>query len=390
MKKRISVLFVFFAMLLGCYGCGTSGSEQNTGSAGHSADYQPAEETVEDQTDAVEQNVALNKYTDGIEVFGNEPQKSENQINCQWSGSGIAFAIDHTGGDVQIRVNTSNPCYFRVYVDGETWLNNDMTPYYEINGVKNLILTGIPAGKHTVRLIRVSDRSAADACLYSYTYTGVPTSLSVSPTAGFAVDFIGSGFAAGIGLNDGAHGDITQAYPYLTGEGLEADICIRTVCGSGILTGSQTAPEWFAELGAPERPVEIVVVDFGYEDYLYYGGDETNADTFLMEYQAFLKQVKSVYGATCKLICISVSGEEYFGDQVRLACEELGGESAGYFICEMPVCAGEYPSAEEHMQYSSRLITLIEKIRDLEIVADVLDVLPEGYGIEILYDSKEW
>ena len=77
-------------------------------------------------------------------------------------------------GDITVRISTENnrPANFRIYLDGAEWLKPDKTAYYKIGGTDNLIMRNVPAGKHTLSVVKVNDYAMVQAKFVSIKLIG--------------------------------------------------------------------------------------------------------------------------------------------------------------------------------------------------------------------------
>ena len=183
--RRWIVLLLAGLMVFGLFGCGTKdGEDSATGdSAGQPEESTPTTTEADTNTDPdpsdptddlkqYEHTVVLNSGTEGIKILGERSLESSTQLNCDWTCSGLEFVIDCKGGNLTLRTSTTDPCYFRVWVDGEAWENTDGSLYYMINGTKNLVVPDMPVGEHTVRVLKVTGYTLARAHFYSMTFYG--------------------------------------------------------------------------------------------------------------------------------------------------------------------------------------------------------------------------
>ena len=104
----------------------------------------------------------LNFETPGIRLLGVRSLASDQQINIDWSCSGIEFTVDGQGGEIRFQMTLTADCYYRAYVDGDPWLASDGSPYYLVSSnIGVLTLREVPAGRHTIRVMKVTGYTLA-------------------------------------------------------------------------------------------------------------------------------------------------------------------------------------------------------------------------------------
>ncbi len=421
--RRWIVLLLAGLMVFGLFGCGTKdGEDSATGdSAGQPEESTPTTTEADTNTDPdpsdptddlkqYEHTVVLNSGTEGIKILGERSLESSTQLNCDWTCSGLEFVIDCKGGNLTLRTSTTDPCYFRVWVDGEAWENTDGSLYYMINGTKNLVVPDMPVGEHTVRVLKVTGYTLARAHFYSMTFYGSLLADKAPQDNELYIEFVGDSISCGwgvIGDHAGAYTDQdgAQAYPYLVAEALEADYAVTALSGQGLLMGNPGMTKGYL-YGSPlrdseteygfERKADIVVINIGTNDYGYreqYGIDEA---AFKEAYLDFLKTVYRKNGANCKIYCLYNSMNDTFAQAILEACEEVGGEAAGVYTLELERAASGHPTLEEQNAYAWKITAYLNETKDNEITEDfgpdsgMLESEEHGTGMEVDWSDDDW
>ena len=115
-----------------------------------------------------EMKYALNSESKGIKILGERYLKSTDQLNCDWTCSGVELNVDHKGGNITFNATSDRPVYFRAYVDGEEWKNKDGSVYYTVTvALSQITLENVPAGTHNIKVIKVTGYTIARAQLFN-------------------------------------------------------------------------------------------------------------------------------------------------------------------------------------------------------------------------------
>lgn len=316
--------------------------------------------------------------TAGIKVLGERYLAAERQLNCDWTGSGLEMNVFHSGGDIIFTVRASSECYFRAYVDGEVWNNDNGEPLYTVASRTGVALRNVPEGEHTIKLIKVTGYTIARAAVLDVTFAG--TISEVAPTSkDLYIEFVGDSISCGwgtIGTKDGKYTgqDGTVAYPLMVAEALDADYAVTALSGQGLLF--RYAPYHNIETGylyaSPlrstnkeysfERKADIVVVNIGTNDYHHLHDTMDHAD-FGEAYLDFLKTIKEKNGDDCVIYCLYNTMNDTFYEQIISACEKMGGEAEGVYTVKMARAkkgVNGHPSLEEQGEYAEFLIEILK------------------------------
>ena len=390
MKKLLILLLVCF-MLVGATSCAmlqvepaasadsaASDSEAPSGSDGTVSSPDGGDETPQPRDTVVK----LNSATQNLLRFTAREVETQACLNCNHAGAGFEIRIRTTAEKVVIKARASASCAFRIFVDGEAWENADGSVYHQIRGVRDIELNGIPVGEHTIRVIRVSDDVETEASFYNITFQGEQLPITQS-TASMLIEFVGDGITAGAGLGTDT-ADVTQAYPYLVANALNADYAVEAFTGMGVSVGT-TIPSLYGKNSYFGTGADIVVLNVGTEDF----AQSVTETAFTSAYQSLLSKIKTNNGPACKIVCVSTSSNSTMNGLITKICNQLGGASKGYYAKTLTP-ASDAPTAAQHQAYATALAAYIESIK-----SDTLDVVSlkskaQGYGFELDFHSADW
>ena len=413
MIKRIIAVLLCGMMIFGIVGCaGQKGDNENTGDTTNNGTEKPDGNTEDTSgnggnTDKpVEPDVELTTTkltaaTAGIKILGERQYVSdeEEQINCDWTCSGIEFVLSSHGGDVSFDVESDKPCYFRAYVNGEAWNSAGSSPYFLINGRSSISLKKVPTGDITVRLIKVSGHTLARAQLYSVSYYGTLKETAPADKELY-IEFIGDSISCGwgvVGDHDGTYAsqDGTYAYPYLLSEELNADYSVTALSGQGLLYHGTNMPNMINGylMASPlrnvtamygfERKADVVVVNIGTNDYSH--RSSITAEEFAEAYKQLIEIIKEKNGADCKIVCLYGAMNDTFAESIISVCYKLGGNANGIYTFNMDRAASGHPTIEENAEYTKALKTLLLDVIDGKILEtkNELDTEASGDGMSV-------
>ncbi len=296
----------------------------------------------------VEENVRIHGrtvYDDGSLWLG----LSATGVGFNFRGSKVEFILH--GDDVP--VDSKSGQRFAIFVDGQRYddvfLNDDksQTVSLELN-----------KGRHTVRLLKASECSAGTAKLDEIRTDSRWIRPEFKPK--HTIEFIGDSLTCGYGVesakqSDGfqlAQEDATKTFAYKTAEFFDADASLVCYSGCGVLSGysSDTSkPETynlmpnFYELTGHcffsmdkkliddvkwdfEELPELIVINLGTNDELYFGKDAKRQEAFKKAYVSFMKRVRKLNPDSHIMSAVGLCGEELF-DYVDAAVKSYQKES---------------------------------------------------------------
>lgn len=417
MLKRIFAVLLAILMLGGLMGCNNA-EEQPTetttpnSTAGNAVTTEPAT-TTSKPTDEIttskpdtpkppaktETTVALNSATKGIKILGERALASDAQINLDWTCSGVEFVLDSLGGELTLNADSNKPCYLRIYVDGVEWTTGSGNLYFQVNGKTTVLVPAIPAGKHTVRIVKVTGHTLATAQLYSMSYYG--TLVETAPADNdLYIEFIGDSISCGwgvIGAHDGSYSaqDGSLAYPYMLAQKLNADYAVTALSGQGVIYHGTTIPNMTDGylLSSPlrdgtqaygfERKANMVVINMGTNDFSKKNSDTITEETFAEAYKALINTIREKNGADCKIVCLYNTMNDTFSSSILTVCRELGGQNAGIYTFKMNKAASGHPTALENEAYVKALEPILKDALAGKVSDVRLEVESAGDGMTV-------
>lgn len=397
MKKIVTVMLCML-MSFGLVGCNLLKKPSET--ANESADVRDDSSDIADTTEAVPTTeefpkqdkptpsdtitmTSLTPNTAGIKILGERYYTSndEQQINCDWTCSGIEFVLNSSGGDIIFQAGSDKPCYFRAYVNGVEWKNAD-SDYYTVDGNSKITLKNVPAGEQTIRLIKVTGILLGNAQLYNVSYKG--EIVETAPVdKDVYIEFLGDSISCGwgvVGPKDYTYAaqDGSLAYPYLLSQRLNVDYSILGLSGQGVIfhgTGIPNMTDAYpksspirseTDLYGFDRKADVVVVNIGTNDYTYRQGAGITEQMFADAYKALLQSILDANGADCKIVCLYNTMNDTFGDAIPNVCNELGGTDAGIYSFKMNRTSmggpAGHPTVEENVAYADALESFIREV----------------------------
>lgn len=385
--KRVLACFLVVILAFGAVSCGKADQEPNdeTSNLEESVSTSDTESNVTETTGKEEieklpvKTYKISDSTTGIKVLGERHLASTEQLNCDWTGSGLELNVYHTGGNITFNASATANCYFRAYVDGEVWNNADNTPYYTVfNSKTKIVLQNVPAGDHVIKLIKVTGYTIARAEVLDVTFAGTIKETAPADKELY-IEFVGDSICCAwgtIGTKDGKYTgqDGTVAYPMMVADALDADYSVTALSGQGLVycgapnPNMQTGYLYGSSLRSTEaqyafeRKADIVVVNIGTNDYNKRA--TVSADDFGDAYLEFLKTIKEKNGEDCIIFCLYNTMNNTFFEKILAACEEFGGEAKNVYTVKMIEAtrgSSDHPSLEEHEYYAEFLTELLKE-----------------------------
>ena len=295
------------------------------------------------------------------------------KINGRWSETLDGIAVDNVGSGiefcgnmkgkvyVEIRVLGSDS-YFSVYVDGVK--SEERLKVKFGRKATNLMVAdlGEEAAEHTIRLVKQTEARYARAEYFSITMDGT---FSAPPAEkDIYIEFAGSSLCCGMGnlgwpdmgvpkSQSSPYEDGTQGFAYLAAEALGADHSILGVSGMGL------AKTWFPPLTLAKyyettsfyrndelkydfttaRIPDIVVLNVGKNDgqLTSTNGSLTPStdEEFVAAARSTLSFLRDKYGEDVVIVWAYDIYDAMRMNLIEPILEELGGEEAGYYACQV-------------------------------------------------------
>jgi len=341
--------------------------------------------------------VLLNSSTENVRMLNARDTVSLFEMTCDYIGSGIAFRMNHTGGDVALNVALSTgSCTFLVKVDGEPFEMNG-SPYLVATQSGKITATGIPTGEHTVEFVKVSGYTESYTTLYKLAFFGTLVKETDLPAENFRIEILDE-TSLSIGITDGAGkagSAADQSYAAFL-NGYEAEVSMLDFGDAGLLRNSNTVLDRY-RLRSPDRAEEeygfeetadLVIVNIGALDYAASDTPAEQADAFAQKYRALLNLIREKNGITCRILCLYAS-EGCYGAEIQAACAAMGGTNEGIYTLEIPAECWEdgVLSAVELEPQQEAIKALIDGIMEEIEAGYELTVEQSGSGMELDYSD---
>lgn len=203
----------------------------------------PFAASAESATYSLVELAAQNK----IKLLGRTAPNPENTgLMCEWAGSGFQVNVSGKGGPMTIAVSNNYYSTWVIQVDGEQVFRE----HYK-NGGELTFSAQIPAGKHTVTVIKDSENQSKPTDrtdLISLTFAGT---IEARPAdKDLVIEYIGDSYTTGMGgLGEYTPGvpwklhehSFTSGYAYQSAQALNADYMIAARAGIGLFDGVSAA-----------------------------------------------------------------------------------------------------------------------------------------------------
>ena len=182
-----------------------------------------------------------------IKLLGRTAPNPENTgLMCEWAGSGFQVNVSGEGGPMTIAVSNNYYSTWVIQVDGEQIFRE----HYK-NGGELTFSAQIPAGKHTVTVIKDSENQSKPTDrtdLISLTFDGTIEERPADKD--LVIEYIGDSYTTGMGgLGEYTPGvawklhehSFTSGYAYQSAQALNADYMIAARAGIGLFDGVSAA-----------------------------------------------------------------------------------------------------------------------------------------------------
>ena len=200
---------------------------------------------------------------------------------------------------------------------------------YRKESTEYILAQGLPRGRHTVKVYKLSETSSNKLALVSLKTDG--TILDAPAAAPLSMEFYGDSVTCGYGIDftdQTAFSTDTEnailTYAYLTARMLGADFSMISASGWGMAHGlgdDSAIPDWFGYADIRSQVVwdnasnvpDIVVINLGANDNQYIIGnvsgpvsDQERAErmeNYLEAYRAFIRLLLQTYGRETPIFC---------------------------------------------------------------------------------------
>ena len=393
MKKLLSLLLALMMVLLCLASCADNGETEDS-SAGSSSDTSVGTpEDTSDETDDGEEGfvpttekkqLRINSNTAGIHIFGKRVFDDRNYLACDYSGSGIEFVIEAEGGDLTVVTRTDGECRFLVMLDGDTQ-SYDGKAYATVNGDGNIVISDLTAGKHTVKIIKLTGYETARAAFRMLEFYGTFLTKEVSADKTSYIEFLGGSAAAGTGA-DGE--DATVAYTYDLANRFEAEYTIMAMKDADLLANISAAYTCTSVKRDANVAYDFVLSPV--VTVIHIGSNGQDARAFTEAYTALCKSVKENNGKLAKIVCVYSNADTVAAGAVASVCAELGGDLTGIYSIGVDVKESGALSADEQKALADVIAPVVEQAIAAELTVGDVEIESGDPDIKIDNNSPEW
>ncbi len=353
------------------------------------------ETKTEEEVNAEEGNdMPLTEFTalemkDSIKLLGGRTgYNADGELVAEWSGSGFEanIKVNKEGTDLRMGLRANYAARWMIYVDGEAWGERVAT---STGNRKTIIAKGIPAGEHTIRIVKDSqpgtNRNNYNSIL-SFAFNGE----FMAPPAekDLYLEFIGDGYMVGFGaLGKGSNSSNTKivdetsftvALPYLTAEAMDADYCIaahseigfKKKAGAYAMAGlyaNQFAYRDLTNRYKPTRTPDAIVIHVGMEDTL----SSIPMGEFMVTGENFIKTVRAYYGKDVPVVWLyNTVYHTVRAGEIDALAKMMGGADAGVYALAVHYDANgsgtsgstRHSSPEGHQKSTEILVDFLKDI----------------------------
>ena len=353
-----------------------------------------AEQTAE--TEAVQDATAkLNEFKmgeikDSIKLLGERSgYNKDDELIAEWSGSGFEMRVNvaEGGSDLRLGFRCNYAARWKVYVDGEQFGERFSTA---TGNRKQIVATGIPAGEHTIAVVKDSQPATSRNNYNSILSVGINGDFLEAPAdKELYLEFIGDGYMVGFGaLGKGSSStasqileetSVTASLPYLTAKAMDADYSIvaHSQIGFSAKAGAYKLPALYDNRYAyreldtrykPDRKPDAIVIHAGMDDTL------TNLPMgdYIVACKNFTEDVRDYYKDQ-SIPVIWLYNTMYHtvrAGELEALIKYMGGASANVYALKLAYGANgsgstetdRYPSAEDHQKSVDILVPYLKQL----------------------------
>ncbi len=380
-KMKLMKPFVFcglcLLLLLQMVGCdvlnGFLSDSEDTTQATDDVTVSDTESETSSKGESVMKTYQIAEHLDSIKVIGRSSEVDAG-ITCDWSASGISFALD-CGGDVSLKLQADRVVFFTVIVDGvRTSERIQAGP-----GTSTVTLAkDLADGLHRFSFLKQTENANGLCVLNSISFSG---SFCQKPSdQSLYIEFYGDSITCGYGNlvkrgespsdpGSALWQDGTQTYAFRTAEALNADWSMISVSGIPFSKGytqftmgeimEKTNFRRSDEAYSFARKPDLAVINLGTNDQQC-GADMEDVK---LKAKAMIETLKSRYGADQKILFVTGMMNETCRAQLLEVISDCGGEAN--FIYETAVFESNryggngHPDMTAHIDVAEELVRFI-------------------------------
>lgn len=383
-KIFLAVLLVF-SMVLSMVSCAGDPEETKTtvDIMGETEEEEPATE----ESAMPLEYFAIKELKNDIKLLGERTNyNSKDELVTEWSASGFEMKINvaEGGTDLRLGMHSSYVSYWVVFVDGEQWGSAVSIPK---GTTKRLVAKGIPAGEHTIRVVKdsqIGNQRNNYTSVTSFEFAGSVMNMDTSDKELY-LEFIGDGYMVGFGAlgseadskDIAAETSVTSALPYLVAEKMDADYSVVARSEIGLLAESgpfamgdlymnQNGYRDLTVMYEPERVPDAIIIHLGMDDR---AGDLA-AGEFILQSEDFVNKIREVYGEDVPVIWMYNTYSHTFRAGEVKGLETRMGEGSGVYAFEAAYgnngsgtkTTAKFPSAADHQKTVDLLVPYLQDL----------------------------
>lgn len=318
--KKITALFLCFAMVLGMTACGGKTTQDDV-----SEDTSETETTTEEETyvypESIDNFFTIKSLEGWIKLHGRQIFTEDGHLTCDWSLNGFTIRVNAKGGTFKVHYETSYNPFFVAHVDGEEVFRG------ECPSENTEFEFQVPAGEHTIDIYKETEVSTSignKVDLTGITFEG--EILKREPDKDLLIEVIGDSISCG----DGSLGvytkgqkwskedhSATHSFTYYLQEKLDADV---TLCGRGGIGLCKDAGGFTMDIlydglcfyrdktpFKPERIPDVIVLEMGAND----GSSTCTEQEYSDKLENFIQHLRGLYGKDTAIVWVGKSVTHY-------------------------------------------------------------------------------
>ena len=386
----LAVLLVI-ATVLPFASCAKAPLTEITAETEETATVEENKETAAAQEDTLKLNeFKMGEIKDSIKLLGERSgYNKDDELIAEWSGSGFEMRVNiaEGGSDLRLGFRCNYAARWKVYVDGEQYGERFSTA---TGNRKQIVATGIPAGEHTIAVVKDTQPATSRNNYNSILSVGFNGDFLEAPAdKDLYLEFIGDGYFVGFGaLGSGSSSTASQileetsftaSLPYLTAKALDADYSIVAHSQIGLATkaGAYKLPALYDNRYAyreldtrykPDRKPDAIVIHAGMDDTL----TTLPMGDFIVECQKFIENVRGYYkDQTIPVVWVyNTMYHTVRAGEIEALMKYMGGADAHVYALQLAYGANgsgstetdRYPSAEDHQKSTDILVPYLKQL----------------------------
>lgn len=332
----------------------------------------------------------MGEIKDSIKLLGERSgYNKDDELIAEWSGSGFEMRVNiaEGGSDLRLGFRCNYAARWKVYVDGEQFGERFSTA---TGNRKQTVATGIPAGEHTISVVKDSQPATSRNNYNSVLSVAFDGDFLEAPADNeLYLEFIGDGYMVGFGaLGNGSSSSssqileetsVTASLPYLTAKAMNADYSIvaHSQIGFSTKAGAYKLPALYDNRYAyreldtrykPDRKPDAIIIHAGMDDTL----ESLPMGQYIVACKNFTEDVRDYYKDQ-SIPVIWLYNTMYHtvrAGELEALVKYMGGEAANVYALKAAYGANgsgstetdRYPSAEDHQKSVDILVPYLKQL----------------------------